>query len=414
MNSIKKLAWIVGTLFFGTGILVVINQTAQVVQLAERVHPLFGTVVFWGLLSLYLLLIATPLVMYWRLPRPLTAPPSLDDLSQRKKYVRAVRERLGRHPTLSSVPLHDEDDIRKAIEILDGKANEIIQRSALHVFAATAISQSGRIDALFVLSAQTQLIWRIAHLYYQRPNPRDLFRLYKNVFWATFFAGVSEEIDILDEIEPQVTSLVASGTMVGGLTAAPLVGGIADLALNSIVSGTSNAFLTLRVGCIAKQYCYPFSERSSIKKNATVQAGAMLLKVVRDGTIAIVKALGQGTIGQLSRTVRTVKEKTVSATQTAVQAPVRAGRTAVRAAGAATKKAGATLENAGRAVGGATAGLVQNVARNSTQATSEVTIAIVESSQDLGERLAALFSPRLPEGGEDVMEEVETEQPKKA
>lgn len=47
-----------------------------------------------------------------------------------------------------------------------------------------------------VLAAQTRLIWRIAHVYYQRPSLRDFAQLYANVASTAFIAAGIEDIDV--------------------------------------------------------------------------------------------------------------------------------------------------------------------------------------------------------------------------
>ena len=52
----------------------VVNQTAQVVQLASTFDPAAGRVVLIGLVGAYAVLLAVPVVMVVRLPRPLVPP----------------------------------------------------------------------------------------------------------------------------------------------------------------------------------------------------------------------------------------------------------------------------------------------------------------------------------------------------
>jgi hypothetical protein len=55
--------------------------------------------------------------------------------------------------------------------------------------------------------------------------------------------------------------------------------------VNSIVTGTANAFLTLRVGIIAKRYCgaLVLPERRTVRRLAVAQAAQMLGTIARDG-----------------------------------------------------------------------------------------------------------------------------------
>jgi hypothetical protein len=55
--------------------------------------------------------------------------------------------------------------------------------------------------------------------------------------------------------------------------------------VNSLVDGTANAFLTLRVGIIAKRYCgaLVLPERRALRRLAVSQAGQMLGAIAREG-----------------------------------------------------------------------------------------------------------------------------------
>jgi hypothetical protein len=70
-----------------------------------------------------------------------------------------------------------------------------VPSTASPVFLSTAVLQSGRLDVLVVLAAQTRLIWRIAHVYYQRPSLRDFAQLYVNVASTALVAAGIEDID---------------------------------------------------------------------------------------------------------------------------------------------------------------------------------------------------------------------------
>ncbi len=76
---------------------IVINQTAQVVELTRQVHPTLGTVTLWGLLVTYTGLIGVPVVMVIRMPRALT-PPSTDAGPEFQAHLSALGRRLESNP----------------------------------------------------------------------------------------------------------------------------------------------------------------------------------------------------------------------------------------------------------------------------------------------------------------------------
>jgi hypothetical protein len=75
-KTLKTLAMLASGLVLLSFTVVVINQTAGVVQLAKEVHPVAGTVTLWGLLFAYAGMIAVPVVIILRMPKPLEPPES--------------------------------------------------------------------------------------------------------------------------------------------------------------------------------------------------------------------------------------------------------------------------------------------------------------------------------------------------
>ena len=73
---------------FGFAI-IVLNQTFQLVELADRIHPAFGTAVLITILVVFLVGIGLPLYAFLRLPKPLI-PPQQTEGPQYERY----RERL--------------------------------------------------------------------------------------------------------------------------------------------------------------------------------------------------------------------------------------------------------------------------------------------------------------------------------
>jgi hypothetical protein len=259
-------------------IVIVINQSAQVIQLARGVHPLLGTAVLWGLVFVYSALLLIPATMWLRLPKQLH-PPARIDGTEYARFLVGMRRRLAHNKRLRGQELSTEAHIKAALHTLDREADRVVSSAASTVFLSTAVSQSGRLDGLVVLVALSRLVWRVAHIYQQRPSVRQFVQLYANVASTAFVAGEIEDIDL--------EGLLA--TMMGsGVAAFPGV----QLLANSVVSGAANAFLTLRVGMIAKQHCNCLVrvDKRSIRRAATGQAAKLLGRIVRDGVARMTKA----------------------------------------------------------------------------------------------------------------------------
>jgi hypothetical protein len=277
----------------------VVNQTAQVVQLATAVHPGFGTATLWTLVAAYAAVVGVPLVLYLRLPSPLV-PPASGDGPEFESHLRRLGQRLATSPHLAGVDLSDRAGVEQGLALLGEKADGIVKEAAATVFLATAVSQSGRLDAFLVLSAQSRMVWRIAHLYGQRPTPRDLARLYANVAGTAFLAGELDDLDLGEQVEPILSSALGSlGANVPGFHVA------GTILANCVLSGSANAFLTLRVGTIARRYCGATvaEPRAAVRRAATREAAQHLGKIVSDGTAKLTMAIWRSSVSKVGDAV---------------------------------------------------------------------------------------------------------------
>ncbi len=270
---------------------VVVNQTAQVVILAKQVDPVLGTVTLWGLIITYSGLVGVPVVMILRMPRALS-PPASESGPEFEAHLVALAHRLQSNPRISTtLPTRPaRREIEEALRPLDLEANAAIKQMATTVFLTTAVSQSGRLDALLVLLAQSRMIWRVAHLYYQRPSLREMAHLYTNVAATAFVAGELDDLELHQMIQPVVAASLGT---VGG--AIPGFQVFTTIAVNSLLSGSANAFLTLRVGMIAKAYCGSLVAlpRTKLRRSATAEAARLLSGIVKESGARVRDALWQ-------------------------------------------------------------------------------------------------------------------------
>jgi len=311
----RKVAFLASVFILFFFVLFVINQTAQVVDLASRVSPLAGAVVFWFLIGLYAAVILMTAVVFLRLPKPLI-PPESEEAPEFPAYLKALRKRLSSHPLLKGEDLSSREQIEQALAVLSRSCDEIIQKSAATVFVSTAISQSGRLDAVFVLSTQWRMVWQIAKVYYQRPTLRDLGYLYSNVAATVFMASELDDIDVTEQVQPVISSTLGAVSLtIPGMQA------LTSILVNSVLTGAANAFLTLRVGIIAKRYCgsLVLAERKSIRRWAAVEAAKLLGSIVRQGTGRVSRALWEaskdkagGAVSGVAGLARGVKDSLLS------------------------------------------------------------------------------------------------------
>src|SRR3984885_4566587 len=293
-KTAKRIALAIAAFVLVVFVVFLFNQTMQIVQSARTVNLVFGNAVLWGLVVLYCILLAAPLVLWFRLPKRILAPATTEGVAY-DRFLIDFKKRLSRPPRLRGVPLNSTADLESALLTLDKYADDVVTSTASAVFLSAAGLQSGRLDVLVVFAAQTRLIWQIAHVYYQRPSLRDFLQLYANVASTAFIAAGIEDIDVD----------VLVGTVLGSTVAA--IPGMHLLA-SSVLSGSANAFLTLRVGMITKEYCRCTVrvEKAGLRRAATVKAAKLLGSIVREGTVKLSKATVKASKMKLSQAFQVV------------------------------------------------------------------------------------------------------------
>jgi hypothetical protein len=205
--------------------------------------------------------------------------------------------------------LGEEGAVEHAIRRLDEEAVRIVKATASQVFLATAVSQSGRLDTFLVLSMQTRMVWRLAHLYYQRPTVRDMIHLYANVAGTSFVAGELQDVDLSEQVGPIFSAVV--GSLGGSVPGFHLV---ASILANSILSGAADAFLTLRVGMIARQYCGALvvEQPATLRRRATAEAAQHLGTIVAEGSARITRALWNNSRDKVGDAAKDVYSKVLT------------------------------------------------------------------------------------------------------
>lgn len=292
-SSVKKGLVILSVAVTFIVLIVVVNQLVQFSALLSQIHPVVGQVALGLFLFVLLIAVLTPVYLYVKLPGPLI-PPRESDGPVHDEYLRKLSKRLSSNPVVESVNVEGLDQVKAAIKQLDEKSDLSIKRSANRAFITTAISQNGALDALFILGLQFKLIWEIAHIYEQRPSIKDLSFLYTNVLVTAFIASSIDEAEYYEIVESSMSQGIgAMLTMVPGTA----------LIVNSAITGSSNAFLTLRIGKVTQQYCGSLvrQERQTIRNSATAKAAKMLAGIVYDGSKKLVRYMGSAPLRLASK-----------------------------------------------------------------------------------------------------------------
>src|SRR5438552_10888290 len=227
----------------------VITGLTSLISLADRIHPVAGSVVFWAVVLTAAFFALYGAIAYTKLPAALI-PPEETTGPKHQAYLEMLRVRLAANPRTRGVALATEEEIENAIEILSAEAHNVVRKTASTVFLSTALMQNGRLDALILLVTQIQMVTRVARIYVQRPSPREMVRLYVNVAGTAFISSGLESLDLGEMVAPLATSVVPA--LKGGI---PGLAGISALLVKCVSNGAANAFLTLRIGEVARRYC---------------------------------------------------------------------------------------------------------------------------------------------------------------
>ncbi|WP_114983258.1 DUF697 domain-containing protein [Cyclonatronum proteinivorum] len=268
-------------------LIIIINQLVQFSAVIARLNETAGLVFLILSLSVLLLSVSLPVLAFLKLPGALIPPPVSEGPAY-EAHLKKLARRLNQNPSVQAHMglIEGEEQIQGALVYLNGEATEKVKQASRRAFFTTAISQNGALDALFILGLQFRLIWDIAHVYSQRPSLKDLGFLYSNVFVTALVASQLDEAEYFEMIESVITTSIGS--------AVTFVPGTA-LIVNSALNGTSNAFLTLRIGMIAQEYCSAIvrPERRLLRNSATVKAARMLGVIARDATADLIAMTGK-------------------------------------------------------------------------------------------------------------------------
>jgi hypothetical protein len=290
-SSVKKIIVVVAVLLTACLLSLIIAGVTSLISLAERIHPIAGTIVFWSLCLAAGFFALYCFIAYARFPAALV-PPVEESGSKYDAYLQTLRIRLAANPRTRGKPVATKEEIENAIARLSVEADAVVRRTASTVFLSTALMQNGRLDGLIVLFTQIQMVGRIARIYVQRPSPRELVRLYANVAGTAFVASGLESLELGEMVAPLAVSVVPA--LKGGI---PGLSGISALLVRCVSNGAANAFLTLRVGEVARRYCALTSRCPAelIRKSATAAAVQHLGRIVRENGALVVKKIWEST-----------------------------------------------------------------------------------------------------------------------
>src|SRR5262249_19059070 len=131
--------------FLGVGVVsmlsLIVAGATSLVSLADRIHPVAGTVVFWGLCLAAGFFALYCVIAYAQLP-PALMPPKETSGPEHDAYLQTLRSRLGNNPRTRELPLSTTAEVEAAIAHLSKEADLVVRRTASTVFLSTALMQN--------------------------------------------------------------------------------------------------------------------------------------------------------------------------------------------------------------------------------------------------------------------------------
>ena len=266
--------------------------------------------VFYGLLAgalVWLVVIPTCRILFAKPFPKLSVDAAAEDTPELRKelkaFARSLADNLGDLPAEEAAARRSEllaqldrfYDLAELRGIIQGeldrrfaKAQEHIHQWAKTVFLVTTVSQVGRIDAITSLVINCRMIADVIRCSGYRPTWGQLGRQYARILATSLFSYyLSDALDKV-EVDPEMLQLKALSNM-------PLVGTVTK----SLVDGTANTLLSLRIGHVTLAYLREGAQALSGKSGAKVRRRAMLdavksfLVLSRDTTISGLSLMGQ-------------------------------------------------------------------------------------------------------------------------
>ncbi|NLW52741.1 MAG: DUF697 domain-containing protein [Tissierellia bacterium] len=274
-------------------VLFVINQFVLLYDLLYRIHPYLAIGLITILGGLLLIILFRLILLFTRSPKVVVLPENPSP-EQYDNYLDDMISILKRNRHLKEIdfdkPASKEYLVTQAFNRLDDLSFPLIKKNANAIFLSTAVSQNGSLDSILVLVSMIKMIWQLANVYQTRPSIKSMGKLYLQVASIVFMARTIEDSDLIEEqLEPLITSLIGESIA----SAIPGMAPITNLVVSSVLEGSLNAFLTLRVGIITQSYLgmeVPQS-KSFIRRNASLTSVKYMGSIIKDNSKIVLKTI---------------------------------------------------------------------------------------------------------------------------
>src|SRR4026209_2228253 len=137
-SGLRKIVLVLLALGVVSMVSLIVAGATSLITLADKIHPVAGTVVFWtlclaaGFLALYCM------IAYAQLP-PALVPPNETSGPKHEAYLQTLRARLANNPRTRELPLSPRAEMEPAVAHLSKEADVVVRRTASTVFLSTAL-----------------------------------------------------------------------------------------------------------------------------------------------------------------------------------------------------------------------------------------------------------------------------------
>ncbi len=294
LSDLKKILKFIGVILGIIFFLFIINQFILFYNLLFRIHKYLAYTIAVGLGGLLIYFITSISIMWLKSPTvPILEVGASEEEYQ--EYIDQTIDMLKKNKNLNKIDF-DSDKYSKeelvtiAFDELDKLSMPLIKANANTIFISTAISQNGTLDSILVLNSMIKMIWNLARLYQTRPSLKSIGKLYLQVASVIFMARSIEDADLIeDQMEPLIAAVLGESIA----STIPGMVPITNLVISSIMEGSVNAYLSLRVGIVTQAYLgmeVP-QTKSFIRKNASLQSLSYLGNIISDNSKLVAKTI---------------------------------------------------------------------------------------------------------------------------
>lgn len=275
----------------------IFNQFMQLYRNLSMIHPILGLTVIIILLALLAYYSYKLVQEFIKLPKEIDLADGASP-EDYEAYVITCLDRLKNNPSLQAwdfdwESIQDQEAIEQvqaAHQVLREHSIDLIKTQAETVFLSTAISQNGSLDAMTVLVVLTKMVWQLIKTYDTRPSLAKIVAIYTNVATTILMARGLEDLDLIEaQIEPLISSILGGSL----LSMIPGSVSVTNLIANSILEGSINSLLTLRVGIVTIDYLASVkdTDSSKVKRSASLEATKLLGSIIKDGSVKVIQVM---------------------------------------------------------------------------------------------------------------------------